>query len=642
MFPEAFRKRIANTTGSADEARLQATPEVPYFTESGFTPEFTGLDLDQPGVADTGTRLVARFNNVPDGTFLIAPDRVVSRDFDGNELMIEARRVKDFEADFSGGELVRSSDREEWVPTPGGSGALVYEISARAPFENVTDALVLDRIHIPVRAVFAQPNTMGGASVVLSYGPLDAINTTSQPAPEPRFFNRLGNDSIFAMNAGAAVDHVSLRYTPSDPVPVSRVVSFASDPVDAAFIEVIAGGAWLQAIPDSNGQANQIDFSANPAGLTPGRYNGAVKMRLEGDLNKLVIVPVILDVTAAPELAVDTTPLELRAVVGDAAPATRTLFVGSHNKNLTFTIAASTTSGGNWLSVTPNTGRTPLVVTISATPGRLMAGRYEGALSIQAENASNSPRTIPVSFVVTPPLAAFPPSGVVNAASYVGGGVAPGELVTIFGDHVGSSPPAGGVIGPDNRLATMVADIRVLFDGVPAPIVATSSTQTSCVVPFNVQGKSSVAVQVEIKGFKSAPVTVPVLAALPGIFSANASGQGQGAILNQDGSLNTPENPAAPGSVITLYVTGAGIMQPPQLDGAITSGPNPPAPVASLVARIGGVEAYIEYYGAAPGLVAGAIQINIRVPNTPGVAVPVQVVIGGQPSQFVLVSVAEP
>jgi uncharacterized protein (TIGR03437 family) len=263
-------------------------------------------------------------------------------------------------------------------------------------------------------------------------------------------------------------------------------------------------------------------------------------------------------------------------------------------------------------------------------------------VSVHAENAINSPRTVPLTFVVTPPMPAFPPSGIVNAGSYVGGAVAPGELVTIFGANVGPVQPASGEIGSNDRLATQVAGVRVLFDGVPAPIVATSSTQTSCVVPFNVQGKESVAVQVEIDGFKSAPATVPVTATLPGIFSADSTGQGQGAILNQDGSLNTPANPAAPGSVIALYMTGAGVTQPAQLDGAITTGPNLPIPVAPVVARIGGVESQVEYFGGAPGLVAGAIQINIRVPNTPGTAVPVQVIVGEQPSQFVLVSVSEP
>ncbi len=63
-------------------------------------------------------------------------------------------------------------------------------------------------------------------------------------------------------------------------------------------------------------------------------------------------------------------------------------------------------------------------------------------------------------------------------------------------------------------------------------------------------------VPVEYNGVRSDAVTAPVLTSRPGVFSVDGSGQGQGTILNENGSPNSPTNPAARGSIITLYATG--------------------------------------------------------------------------------------
>jgi uncharacterized protein (TIGR03437 family) len=134
-------------------------------------------------------------------------------------------------------------------------------------------------------------------------------------------------------------------------------------------------------------------------------------------------------------------------------------------------------------------------------------------------------------------------------------------------------------------------------------------------------------------------VTVPVQAAAPGIFSADGSGTGGGAILNQDYSLNVRLNPAARGSVIAIYLTGAGVTNPASVDGAVT-GLTPPFPslTQTVSVTMGGVPAQaqnIVYSGAAPGSVEGLTQINVLIPATvtPGPTVPIVVTIGGVSSQ---------
>ena len=107
---------------------------------------------------------------------------------------------------------------------------------------------------------------------------------------------------------------------------------------------------------------------------------------------------------------------------------------------------------------------------------------------------------------------------------------------------------------------------------------------------------------------------MPVAATAPGIFSANLSGAGQGAILNQDLTVNSSANPAAAGSVVVIYATGEGQTMPAGIDGKLALGPIYPAPKSAVSVSIGGVAADVLYAGAAPSLVAGVMQVNARVP----------------------------
>ena len=108
---------------------------------------------------------------------------------------------------------------------------------------------------------------------------------------------------------------------------------------------------------------------------------------------------------------------------------------------------------------------------------------------------------------------------------------------------------------------------------------------------------------------------VPVVSSVPGIFSADSSGKGQGAILNQDQSRNSSSRPAAPGSVIVLFATGEGQTQPIGSDGFVT-GTTLPKPMLPVSVTVGGVKAQVIYAGEAPTLVSGVLQVNAIVPPT--------------------------
>jgi|SRR5579872_777558 len=159
--------------------------------------------------------------------------------------------------------------------------------------------------------------------------------------------------------------------------------------------------------------------------------------------------------------------------------------------------------------------------------------------------------------------------------------------------------------------------------------------QVSCVVPYEVSGKSSTEVQVSYQGQLSNSVAEPVAGVVPGIFTASASGSGQGAIVNQDGTVNSASNPAAVGSIVAVYATGEGQTNPAGVDGKPDSTP-PPQPVTQPVtATVGGLPAEVQYASGVSGLVAGVLQVNVQIPQgvTTGNTVPITVTIGGVTSQ---------
>jgi uncharacterized protein (TIGR03437 family) len=180
-------------------------------------------------------------------------------------------------------------------------------------------------------------------------------------------------------------------------------------------------------------------------------------------------------------------------------------------------------------------------------------------------------------------------------------------------------------------VGTVAGGTSVLFNGVAAPMVYASAGQVAAVAPFALQGQSSTQVQVSYFGTISNTMTLPVVGSLPGIFSSDSSGAGEGAILNEDNSVNSATNPAALGSVIQIYATGGGAM-PGAVEGTLAQ---PPYVQLPATARVGGIAAHVNYAGEAPGIIVGVLQINVVVPAgvTPGNAVALDVTIGGVTSK---------
>ncbi|MBM3760497.1 MAG: hypothetical protein FJW36_09655 [Acidobacteria bacterium] len=195
-------------------------------------------------------------------------------------------------------------------------------------------------------------------------------------------------------------------------------------------------------------------------------------------------------------------------------------------------------------------------------------------------------------------------SGTTNAASFRTGPLSPGEIIVLFGDNLG---PAQLTSAPltSNRFPTEWQGTQVLIDNQPVPIIYTSLRQVAAIVPFNVATKTGVTLEVSYQGRRTGAFTMPVSATAPGIFN--------NAILNQDGTLNSPNNPAPSGSILILYGTGFGRLETQATDGAIL--PAAVGHTATIRATINETQAQILYAVSAPGLVAGATQINLQLPR---------------------------
>ncbi len=231
---------------------------------------------------------------------------------------------------------------------------------------------------------------------------------------------------------------------------------------------------------------------------------------------------------------------------------------------------------------------------------------------------------------------------VLNAASQRGGPVSPGELVAVLGTGLGPASALGPQV-VDGRVGSQLGDVRLLFDGIPAPLLQSGATRLLAVVPYSIAGRQQTTVQLERGTATSVPVEVAVAASAPGLYTANSTGSGQVAMFNEDGSANGPNRRAARGSVVTLFGTGEGLVSPGPRDGEIT-GATLPVPVLPVSVKIGGKDAEILSAGAAPSAVVGTLQLNVRVPTdaSAGEAVPVELTVGTSTSQpGVVMAVAE-
>ncbi len=218
-------------------------------------------------------------------------------------------------------------------------------------------------------------------------------------------------------------------------------------------------------------------------------------------------------------------------------------------------------------------------------------------------------------------------AAVVNAASYTGNAVSQGSLVSIFGSDLSLITAAPGTL----PLPVAFADVQVNVNGLPAPLLYVSPTQINAQMPLGVASGSAQLI-VTVAGSASPALAFTIEPSAPGVFQI-PSGQGPAAAaaLNGDGTPNGLDNPAAAGSVASVYLTGVAALEALTPDGE-PAPVNAPFPGTTDVdVTLGGIESSVSYAGPAPYFV-GLIQINMQIPNLPSGSYPLVVAVNGTPS----------
>lgn len=190
--------------------------------------------------------------------------------------------------------------------------------------------------------------------------------------------------------------------------------------------------------------------------------------------------------------------------------------------------------------------------------------------------------------------------------------LATGELVTLYGERLG--PDAGVATSPVNGfLPVQAGGTQVFFDGIPAPLLYVSAGQVNAVVPYEIAGHSRVNVQV-VNASGSTSAYYQTAPSDPSIVEDESDVT---LVFNQDGTRNSSGNPAAPGSVVSVYATGGGLLSDTAGEtGKITTGPGQlRLPVAVEFQRgTDIVNAQITYAGPALETVSGLLQVGFYLP----------------------------
>ncbi len=478
-------------------------------------------------------------------------------------------------------------------------------------------------------------------------GALDAfvvkVNFNGTAFPFASQLGGAGNDSGRAVAVNGGRIYLAGVTTSSDFRTTQNVIGLQaagdSDGFVARFSEVVVS---LQPGTISVGPGERVQFSAN---ILNAAINPAIRWTLFPtvgtlDSNGLYSAPTnisqqqtvvvtatsVLDPSKFAEVAVTLLPTASLTIT----PNTATLTAGQRQQ-FSVSLPGIVNQSVTW-TLTPNLGSISSAGLYTAPP----AIDASATITARAVSVADTTRSGSAVITLSPNSPIITAAGLVNAASFgaAGTGVSPGLIVTIFGAGLGPTAPLTAKLTSQGSIDTTLGETRVLFDGIASPMIATSSGQISAIVPYAVAGKISTQLQVEYQGKRSPVIPIPVVATAPGIFTANSSGSGQAAALNEDNSFNSAVNAVARNSILTLFATGEGQTNPVGVDGKLTSAPLP-MPGALVTATIGGADAPVIYAGGAPGLTAGLLQINVRVPsNAPvGAAIPLIVKMGGTSSQ---------
>jgi len=168
-------------------------------------------------------------------------------------------------------------------------------------------------------------------------------------------------------------------------------------------IATSAGGNWLIASKTSGAAPATIFLTVDASKLGAGSYRGTVTVKSAVTSNPLQTVDVLLTVQGAvgASLGLSQQYLNFQAVAGGGNPAPQVLSISNVGSGtLSWTATAETSSGGQWLRISPSLGTAPSTLTVSADITGLAQGVYQGQIVLRNLTGSET-KIISVVLTVT-------------------------------------------------------------------------------------------------------------------------------------------------------------------------------------------------------------------------------------------------
>ena len=239
-------------------------------------------------------------------------------------------------------------------------------------------------------------------------------------------------------------------------------------------------------------------------------------------------------------------------------------------------------------------------IALESTPGLVHAAGANGLVSLLAPAQAPTMRVFGIQSL---------------AGGVIDGLVSSGEAASLYGPNIGPSTPVRATPDSSGNLPTSLAGVTVSVSGAAAPLLYASASRIDFVIPYSSARQAPIHIQ--NGSVSSRDFNATFVSHTPVVFS---NPDGTAAAINQDGTVNSNNNPAPRGSIVSIWATGLGASAP---IGTIQTGAiNNCGCVVGLYQQanvtLGPIISYanVVYAGAAPGLPSGITQINFEIPET--------------------------
>lgn len=192
---------------------------------------------------------------------------------------------------------------------------------------------------------------------------------------------------------------------------------------------------------------------------------------------------------------------------------------------------------------------------------------------------------------------------VVSAASFQME-LAPNSWVTIFGQHLSQETASA-----PNYATTELRNVTVTLNARLLPVAFVSPGQVNFRIPEDFT-PGPARIQVRNRVWTGPLMRVEIAATAPALF-ADGSGKWAIATRPESNELVTPEKPAQPGEILSLWATGLGPTRRQALPGGVLL---EPLAEEGFEALLDGVPLPVWYAGLAPGI-PGLYQVNVELPG---------------------------